>query len=88
MWSTDHCVHSLEAPRVTPNRPPPPLPHDQQAPDGRGVYLTQSVFKVVLQKSTPPQTCQLILYHYVHKEQGNSFVSGLTFAKRLPKNIV
>ena len=28
------------------------------------LYLTQSVFKVVLQKSTPPQVRQLILYYY------------------------
>jgi len=27
-------------------------------------YLTQSVFKVVLHKSTPPQIRQLILYNY------------------------
>ena len=28
------------------------------------LYLTQSVFKVILQKSTPPQICQLIFYYY------------------------
>ena len=27
-------------------------------------YLTQSVFNVVLQKSTPPQMRQLVLYYY------------------------
>ena len=30
------------------------------------VYLTQSVFKVVLQMSTPPQIRQLILYYHYH----------------------
>ena len=29
-----------------------------------GPYLTQSVFEVVLQKATPPQIRQLILYYY------------------------
>ena len=31
--------------------------------------LTQGVFKVVLQKSTAPQICQLILHCYLYKEQ-------------------
>jgi len=45
----------------------------------QGFYLTQSVFKFVLQKSTPPQIRQLILYyHYV-----DEFEWELTFAKRL-----
>jgi len=28
------------------------------------IHLTQSVDTVVLQKSTPPQSCQLVLYYY------------------------
>ena len=31
-------------------------------------HLTQSVFSVVLQKSTPPQIRQLIVYDYRYKE--------------------
>ena len=27
-------------------------------------YLPRSVFQVVLQRSTPPHICQLILYYY------------------------
>ena len=33
----------------------------------QGFYLTQSVFQVVLQKSSPPQIRQLILNYYQHK---------------------
>jgi len=33
-----------------------------------GVYLTESVYKVVLQKSIPAQIRQLILYYYQYKE--------------------
>ena len=31
----------------------------------QGYYLTQSVSIVVLQKSTPPQICELSLYYYL-----------------------
>ena len=33
------------------------------------LYLTESVFKVVLQMSTPPQIRQLILHYYQYKEK-------------------
>ena len=45
-------------------------------------YLTQSVLKVVLQMSTPPEIRQLIFYHYQYQEQ-DKFLWELTFATRL-----
>jgi len=47
------------------------------------VYLTQSVFEVVLQKSIPTQICQLILYISKSKGYVDGFVGQLTSAKRL-----
>ena len=41
--------------------------HDQ-------VYLSQSVFQVVLQKSIPTQLCQLVLYISNSKERIGGFV--------------
>ena len=38
--------------------------HSRAPPDAPPYYLTESVCNVVLQKSIPPQTCQLILYYY------------------------
>ena len=35
---------------------------------GEVLYLTQSVFKLVLQMSTPPQIRPYILYYYLYKE--------------------
>ena len=35
-------------------------------------YLTESVFEIVLQMSTPPQIRQLILHHYLYKEEVGS----------------
>ena len=32
------------------------------------LYLTESVYNVVWQKSIPAQICQLILHHYEHTE--------------------
>ena len=37
-------------------------------------YPTESVYEVVLQKSTPPRIRQLILYCYYHAEQVDGFV--------------
>ena len=48
--------------------------------------LTESVYKVVLQKSTPPQIRQLILYYYKHTEYVDGFEWELTFVKRLCKH--
>ena len=45
-------------------------------------YLKQSVFEVVLQKSTPTQICQLVLHYYWFKASADRFVWELTFAKR------
>ena len=56
----------------------PPLP----------VHRTESVYKVVLKKSTPPQIRQLILYYYKYEELVNGFVWELTFAKRLQDRFV
>ena len=47
------------------------------------VYLTQSVFEVVLQKSILTQIRQLILYMSNSKGQVDGFVGKLTSAKRL-----
>ena len=38
------------------------------------LHFTESVYEVVLQKSISPQIRQLILYHYLHKEQVDGFV--------------
>jgi hypothetical protein len=46
-------------------------------------YLTLSVLKVVLQKPTPLQIRQLLLYYYLYKERADGCVWELTFAKRL-----
>ena len=54
----------------------------------RRFFLTQSVYKVVLQKSIPAQIRQLILdYYYISNNKGyvDGFVGELTFAKRLYK---
>ena len=48
-------------------------------------YLTQSVCRVVLHKSTPPQIRRVILYYYQYKELVDGGVWELTFAKRLYK---
>ena len=53
-----------------------------------GFYLTQSVFTVVLQKSTSPQIRQPILYCYQYKDQVDGFVWELTFAKRLHEHVL
>ena len=53
----------------------------------RRVYLTQSVFKVVLQKSTPPQLRQGTLY-YQYKGYVDGFVAELASARRLYKHFV
>ena len=51
-------------------------------------YLSKSVFKIILQKSIPPQIRQLNLDDYVYKEQVDGFVRELTFAKRLEKHFL
>ena len=48
-----------------------------------GVDLTECVCKVVLQRSTPPQIRQPILYYYQYKEHVDQFVWALNFAQRL-----
>ena len=45
--------------------------------------VTQSVFKVVLQKSTPPQIIQIILSYYTSEEYLDGCVWECFFAKRL-----
>ena len=42
-------------------------------------YLTQSVFKIVVQKSIIPQICQLIVDYYLYKSLVDGFVQKLTF---------
>ena len=49
----------------------------------QGAYLTQSIFKDVLQKSSPAQIRQLILYNSNIEGSVDEFVRELTFAKRL-----
>ena len=46
-------------------------------------YLTESVYKVVLQSSIPAQIRQLVLCFYLNKEQVDGFVREIAFAKRL-----
>ena len=50
--------------------------------------LTESVLTVVLQKSIPPRTRQLILYISNSKGQVDEFVREMTFAKRLYKQFL
>ena len=47
------------------------------------VYLTESVYNVVLRKSIPAQIRQLILCMRNNQGQDDGFVRELTFAKRL-----
>ena len=49
-------------------------------------YLTHSLFEVVLQKSIPTQTRQLILYLSNSKGSVDGYVVKLTFAKPLDKH--
>jgi len=51
-------------------------------------YLTQRVFKVVLQKSIPAQIRQLIICISDNKGKVDRFVLELTFAKRLYEHFV
>ena len=51
-------------------------------------YLTQSVFKVVLQNSIPTQIHQLIPFIHNSEGQVDGFVGVLTSAKRLEKYFV
>jgi len=54
----------------------------------RQFYLTESVYKVVLQNSVPAQICQRILYISNNKGQVDGFVRELTCAKRLYKHFM
>ena len=56
---------------------------DEEVLDAVARIRTESVFKVVLQKSTPPQIRPLILYYHQYKEQVDGFVWELIFAKGL-----
>ena len=51
-------------------------------------YLTESVFKIVLQKSTPAQIRQLILYISNNNGLVDRFVGEFTFQKRLCKHFM
>jgi hypothetical protein len=51
-------------------------------------YLTESVHKVVLQKSIPAQIRQLIICHYQNEEYVDEFVREMTSTKRLCKRFV
>ena len=51
--------------------------------EAAGLHLTESVYKIVSQKSIPPQIRQLFLYISNNKGQVDGFVGELTFAKRL-----
>ena len=48
---------------------------------GSGVYLTESVYKVVLQKSIPAQICQLVPYTINDEGYVDGFVRKLLFLK-------
>ena len=64
------------------------IPFELNHAFGDGIInpLTQSVFKVVLLKSTPPQIRRLILHYYLYKEYVDRFVWELAFVKRLQKH--
>ena len=51
-------------------------------------YLTESVYKIVLRKSSPLQIRQFILYISNDTGQVNRFVLELTFVKRLDENFL
>ena len=57
--------------------------------DGRvAVYLTESVYKVVLQMSISAHIRQLILHMSNNKEYVDEFVRESTFAKRVYKHFL
>ena len=62
--------------------------HVDHHPASRQPHLTHGVYTVVLQKSSPPQIRQLILYYHRYKEYVDGFVWGLTFAKQIHKRFV
>jgi len=47
------------------------------------IDITESLYNVGSQKSTPAQIRQLILYYCQYQEQADRFMRELTFAKRL-----
>ena len=57
-------------------------------PSARRSYLTESVYKVVLQKSIPAKIRQLMLYISDYKGYVDGFVRQLAFAKRLYKHFL
>ena len=69
----------------SPGARPGPGPHREGGMDRavQRAYVTESVYQVDLQKSTPPQILQLILYDYRCKKKIDRFVEELTSAKRL-----
>ena len=62
-------VDSTRARFLPAQSPPTPIPSFWLSLESRRVYLTDSVHKVVLEKSIPAQIRQLILYHYSYEEQ-------------------
>ena len=66
--------------------PAPPYMTPEMSP--HHTCVTESVDKVILQKSIPAQICQLILHYYQYEEQFHGFVREMTFAERLHKHLV
>jgi len=52
------------------------------------IYLTESVYNVVLQKLIFAHILQRILYYYYYKEYDGGFVRELTLAKRRFKHFL
>ena len=51
-------------------------------------YLTETVYKIILQKSGPTQIRRLLLYISNSRGSIDGFVGELTSTKRLPKTFV
>ena len=51
------------------------------------LYLIQSIFRVVLQMSTPPQIRQLILYYHYYKEKFDDLFVGIDLCKMTFKTL-
>jgi len=52
------------------------------------IFISHSVFQVVLQKSITTKNRQLIIYISSYKGQVDGFLWKMTFAKRLSKRFV
>ena len=82
-----HFKDAKQNPTLAYREPEHPYPQTLD-PEHQNHHHTQSVFKVVLQRSIPSRFRQLILHVSNSKGYVDKFVGGLTSAKRLSKHFV